>query len=126
MKKSNKLAALIAGVFIALPATMYICNIAGGKKEAVKVASAIGGDNSPNAITTLVMTGKKAGLGMSYASDSKGSGHIVELNIMPESLNVHGDTMMISLSDESDVYQGRVLLNGLKSVIRNGRRYLVD
>ena len=39
---------------------------------------------------------------------------------MPRQMSISGDTLRVVLDDESDVYQGRIILANLKSVIRNG------
>lgn len=126
MKTSHKAISFIIVVFVILPICLYVFNYIGSKKEVTRIASVIGGEHCPDQIPTLVMRGKKANRGMSFASDSRYNGHSVELNIMPGSVSLQNDTLIIDLSDKSDVYQGRVLLNGLTTVIRNGRRYLID
>ena len=126
MKASHKIIVFIILVFLILPACLYVFNCIGSKKEATRIASVFGSERCLDQIPTLVMRGKKADRGMSFASDSRHNGHSVELNIMPGSVSLQNDTLIIDLSDESDVYQGRVLLNGLTTVIRNGHRYLID
>lgn len=126
MKASHKIIAVIIIVFLILPACLFIFNYLGSKKEVARIASVFNNESCHNRISTLVMRGKKATRGMSFASDSRLNGHIIELNIMPGTISLQNDTLLIDLLDESDVYQGRILLNGLKAVIRNERRYLVD
>ena len=126
MKASHKIIVFIIVVFLILPACLYVFNYMGSKKEVTHIASVFNSERCLNRIPTLVMRGKKANRGMSFASDSRLNGHSVELNIMPGSVSLQNDTLVIDLSDESDVYQGRVLLNGLTTVIRNGHRYLID
>ncbi len=126
MKASHKIIAFIIVVFLILPGCLYIFNYIGTKKEVARIASVFGSERYLCQIPTLVMRGKKANRGMSFASDSRYNGHSVELNIMPGSVSLQNDTLIIDLQDESDVYQGRILLNGLTTVIRNKRRYLID
>lgn len=126
MKASHKVIAFIIVVFLILPGCLYIFNYTGSKKEVARIASVLGPERCLDRIPTLVMRGKKANRGMSFATDSRHNVHSVELNIMPGAISLRNDTLIIDLHDESDVYQGRVLLNGLTAVIRNDRRYLID
>lgn len=126
MKASHKVIAFIIVVFLILPGCLYIFNYIGTKKEVTRIASVFGSERCLDQIPTLVMRGKKANRGMSFASDSKHNGHSVELNIMPGAISLQNDTLIIDLQDESDVYQGRILLEGLTTVIRNEHRYLID
>lgn len=126
MKTSHKVIAFIIVVFMILPGCLYIFNYIGTKKEVERIASVFSSERCIDRIPTLVMRGKKANRGMSFASDSRHNVHSVELNIMPRAISLQNDTLIIDLQDESDVYQGRILLNGLRSVIRNEQRYLID
>lgn len=126
MKASHKVIAFIIVVFLILPGCLYFFNYIGSKKEVARIASVFGSERCLDQIPTLVMRGKKANRGMSFASDSRYNGHSVELNTMPGSISLQHDTLIIDLQDESDVYQGRILLEGLTTVIRNGHRYLID
>lgn len=126
MKASHKVIVFIVVVFLILPAGLYIFNFIGTKNEVARIASVFSSERCSDQLPTLVMRGKKASRGMSFASDSRNNGNSVELNIMPGSVSLQNDTLIIDLVDESDVYQGRILLNGLTTVIRNERRYLID
>lgn len=126
MKASHKVIVFIIVVFLILPVCLYILNYIGTKNEVARIASVFSSESCLNRLPTLVMRGKKANRGMSFASDSRYNGHSVELNIMPGSVSLQNDTLIIDLADESDVYQGRILLNGLTTVIRNEHRYLID
>ncbi|MDE5810442.1 MAG: hypothetical protein K2H59_09250 [Muribaculaceae bacterium] len=126
MKASHKVIVFIVVVFLILPAGLYIFNFIGIKNEVARIASVFSSEHCSDQLPTLVMRGKKASRGMSFASDSRNNGNSVELNIMPGSVSLQNDTLIIDLVDESDVYQGRILLNGLATVIRNGRSYLID
>ncbi len=126
MKASNKIIIFIIVVFLILPVCLYIFNYIGTKNEVTRIASVFSSDRCLDRLPTLVMRGKKANRGMSFASDSRNNGHSVELNIMPGSVSLQNDTLIIDLVDESNVYQGRILLNGLTTVIRNEHRYLID
>ena len=126
MKASHKVIVFIIVAFLILPACLYIINYIGTKKEVARIASVFDNGHRLDQLPTLVIRGKKANRGMSFASDSRYNGHSVALNIMPGSVSLQNDTLIIDLVDESSVYQGRILLNGLTTVIRNGHRYLID
>lgn len=126
MKASHKVIVFIIVVFLIIPVCLYIFNYIGTKNEVARIASVFSSESCLDRLPTLVMRGKKANRGMSFASDSRYNGHSVELNIMPGSVSLQNDTLIIDLVDESDVYQGRILLNGLTTVIRNEHHYLID
>ena len=57
---------------------------------------------------------------MLYVQNAWRTLNLIELNVMPREMTIAGDTLRVVLDDESDVYQGRIILANLKSVIRNG------
>ena len=75
---------------------------------------------SDNDIHVVELTGRKASEGMLYVQNAWRTLNLIELNVMPREMTIAGDTLRVVLDDESDVYQGRIILANLKSVIRNG------
>ena len=73
-----------------------------------------------NDIHVVELTGRKASAGMLYVQNAWRSLNVVELNVMPRDVEVRGDTLGLRLADRSDVYQGRIMLADLKTVVRNG------
>lgn len=117
--KSNKIALVILFVFVLLPAISYTVNNTLAErfnKRIVPVLQRI----SDNDIYVVEINGKKASEGMLYVQNAWRTLNIVDLNIMTNEIEVQGDTLSINLKDDSDVYQGCIILANLKSVVRNG------
>lgn len=118
-RTSNRFALAAAAVFVLLPALSLTVNSvrAGRCAEAMKpVIQRI----SDNDIHVVELSGRKASAGMLYVQNAWRTLNVVELNVMPQRMTIAGDTLRVVLDDESDVYQGRIILANLKCVIRNG------
>ena len=118
-RTSNRFALAVAAVFVVLPALSLTVNSV-REQRCVKDVLPLMRRISDNDIHVVELTGRKASEGMLYVQNAWRTLNVVELNIMPRQMSISGDTLRVVLDDESDVYQGRIILANLKSVIRNG------
>lgn len=118
-RTSNRFALAVVAVFVLLPALSFTVNSVRAEKcveEMMPLIRRI----SDNDIHVVELTGRKASEGMLYVQNAWRTLNVVELNVMPQEMSIVGDTLRVVLDDESDVYQGRIILANLKCVIRNG------
>lgn len=118
-RTSNRFALAVAAVFVVLPALSLTVNSV-REQRCVKDVLPLMRRISDNDIHVVELTGRKASEGMLYVQNAWRTLNVVELNVMPQQMSISGDTLRVVLDDESDVYQGRIILANLKSVIRNG------
>ena len=118
-RTSNRFALAVAAVFVVLPALSLTVNSV-REQRCVKDMLPLMRRISDNDIHVVELTGRKASEGMLYVQNAWRTLNVVELNVMPRQMSISGDTLRVVLDDESDVYQGRIILANLKSVIRNG------
>lgn len=118
-RTSNRFALAVAAVFVVLPALSLTVNSV-REQRCVKDVLPLMRRISDNDIHVVELTGRKASEGMLYVQNAWRTLNVVELNVMPRQMSISGDTLRVVLDDESDVYQGRIILADLKSVIRNG------
>ena len=118
-RTSNRFALAVAAVFVVLPALSLTVNSV-REQRCVKDVLPLMRRISDNDIHVDELTGRKASEGMLYVQNAWRTLNVVELNVMPQQMSISGDTLRVVLDDESDVYQGRIILANLKSVIRNG------
>lgn len=118
-RTSNRFALAVAAVFVVLPALSLTVNSV-REQRCVKDVLPLMRRISDNDIHVVELTGRKASEGMLYVQNAWRTLNVVELNVMPRQMSILGDTLRVVLDDESDVYQGRIILANLKSVIRNG------
>lgn len=118
-RTSNRFALAVAAVFVVLPALSLTVNSV-REQRCVKDVLPLMRRISDNDIHVVELTGRKASEGMLYVQNAWRTLNVVELNVMPRQMSISGDTLRVVLDDESDVYQGRIILANLKSVIRNG------
>lgn len=118
-RTSNRFALAVAAVFVLLPALSLTVNSV-REQRCVKDVLPLMRRISDNDIHVVELTGRKASEGMLYVQNAWRTLNVVELNVMPRQMSISGDTLRVVLDDESDVYQGRIILANLKSVIRNG------
>ena len=118
-RTSNRFALAAAAVFVVLPALSLTVNSV-REQRCVKDVLPLMRRISDNDIHVVELTGRKASEGMLYVQNAWRTLNVVELNVMPQQMSISGDTLRVVLDDESDVYQGRIILANLKSVIRNG------
>lgn len=118
-RTSNRFALAVAAVFVVLPALSLTVNSV-REQRCVKDVLPLMRRISDNDIHVVELTGRKASGGMLYVQNAWRTLNVVELNVMPQQMSISGDTLRVVLDDESDVYQGRIILANLKSVIRNG------
>ena len=118
-RTSNRFALAVAAVFVVLPALSLTVNSV-REQRCVKDVLPLMQRISDNDIHVVELTGRKASEGMLYVQNAWRTLNVVELNVMPRQMSISGDTLRVVLDDESDVYQGRIILANLKSVIRNG------
>ncbi len=118
-RTSNRFALAVAAVFVVLPALSLTVNSV-CEQRCVKDVLPLMRRISDNDIHVVELTGRKASEGMLYVQNAWRTLNVVELNVMPRQMSISGDTLRVVLDDESDVYQGRIILANLKSVIRNG------
>lgn len=117
--KSNKIALVILFIFVLLPAISYTANNILAErfnKRILPILQRI----SDNDIYVVEIKGKKASEGMFYVQNAWQTLNVVDLNIMIDEIKIQGDTLSVNLKDDSDVYQGCIILANLKSVVRNG------
>lgn len=118
-KTSNRFALAAAAVFVLLPALSLTVNSVRADRcveELMPLMRRI----SDNDIHVVELSGRKASAGMLYVQNAWRTLNLIELNVMPHEMTIAGDTLRVVLDDESDVYQGRIILANLKCVIRNG------
>lgn len=118
-RTSNRFALAVAAVFVVLPSLSLTVNSV-REQRCVKDVLPLMRRISDNDIHVVELTGRKASEGMLYVQNAWRTLNVVELNVMPRQMSISGDTLRVVLDDESDVYQGRIILANLKSVIRNG------
>lgn len=118
-RTSNRFALAVAAVFVVLPALSLTVNSV-REQRSVRDVLPLMRRISDNDIHVVELTGRKASEGMLYVQNAWRTLNVVELNVMPRQMSISGDTLRVVLDDESDVYQGRIILANLKSVIRNG------
>lgn len=118
-RTSNRFALAVAAVFAVLPALSLTVNSV-REQRSVRDVLPLMRRISDNDIHVVELTGRKASEGMLYVQNAWRTLNVVELNVMPRQMSISGDTLRVVLDDESDVYQGRIILANLKSVIRNG------
>lgn len=118
-RTSNRFALAVAAVFAVLPALSLTVNSV-REQRCVKDVLPLMRRISDNDIHVVELTGRKASEGMLYVQNAWRTLNLIELNVMPREMTIAGDTLRVVLDDESDVYQGRIILANLKSVIRNG------
>lgn len=118
-RTSNRFALAVAAVFVVLPALSLTVNSV-REQRSVRDVLPLMRRISDNDIHVIELTGRKASEGMLYVQNAWRTLNVVELNVMPRQMSISGDTLRVVLDDESDVYQGRIILANLKSVIRNG------
>lgn len=118
-RTSNRFALAVAAVFVVLPALSLTVNSV-REQRCVKDVLPLMRRISDNDIHVVELSGRKASEGMLYVQNAWRTLNVVELNVMPRQMSISGDTLRVVLDDESDVYQGRIILANLKSVIRNG------
>ena len=118
-KTSNRFALAVAAVFVLLPALSLTVNSVRAEKCTAEVMPLMR-RISDNDIHVVELTGRKASAGMLYVQNAWRTLNLVELNVMPREMTIAGDTLRVVLDDNSDVYQGRIILANLKCVIRNG------
>lgn len=118
-RTSNRFALAVAAVFVVLPALSLTVNSV-REQRCVKDVLPLMRRISDNDIHVVELTGRKASEGMLYVQNAWRTLNVVELNVMPRQMSISGDTLRVVLDDDSDVYQGRIILANLKSVIRNG------
>lgn len=118
-RTSNRFALAVAAVFVVLPALSLTVNSV-REQRCVKDVLPLMRRISDNDIHVVELTGRKASEGMLYVQNAWRTLNVVELNVMPRQMSISGDTLRVVLDDESDVYQGRIILANVKCVIRNG------
>lgn len=118
-RTSNRFALAVAAVFVVLPALSLTVNSV-REQRCVKDVLPLMRRISDNDIHVVELSGRKASEGMLYVQNAWRTLNLIELNVMPREMTIAGDTLRVVLDDESDVYQGRIILANLKSVIRNG------
>ena len=119
-RTSNKFALAAAAVFVLLPALSLTVNNVRAERCA-EVMKPVIQRITDNDIYVVELTGRKASEGMLYVQNAWRTLNLIELNVMPREMTIVGDTLRVELDDESDVYQGRIILANLKCVIRNGK-----
>ena len=118
-RTSNRFALAVAAVFVVLPALSLTVNSV-REQRCVKDVLPLMRRISDNDIHVVELTGRKASEGMLYVQNAWRTLNLIELNVMPREMTIAGDTLRVVLDDESDVYQGRIILANVKCVIRNG------
>lgn len=113
MKTSNKLALIALVILILLPAASFYLNYAYGRAYAQSILAVIDSMQT-DTITVLQYRSPKASPGLLYVTPSRKERHnSIVLNIQPE-LRVAGDTLILTSSDRSAIYQGSIRLRNLR------------
>lgn len=119
-RTSNKFALAVVVVFVLLPALSFTMNSVRAKRyidDMIPLIRRI----SDNDIHVVELSGRKASEGMLYVQNAWRTLNHIDLNVMPKDMSIVGDTLRVVLDDESEVYQGRIILANLQCVIRNGK-----
>lgn len=119
-RTSNKFALVVVVVFVLLPALSFTMNSVRSKRyvdDMIPLIRRI----SDNDIHVVELSGRKASEGMLYVQNAWRTLNHIDLNVMPKDMSIVGDTLRVVLDDESEVYQGRIILANLQCVIRNGK-----
>ena len=108
-RTSNRIALAGLLLFGVLPALSYIVNGALARRterQLLPVMQRI----ADNDLRVVDITGRKASAGMLYVQNAWQRLNVVELRVTPRDVEVRGDTLHLHLADQSDVYQGRIML----------------
>ena len=119
-RTSNRIALAGLLLFGVLPALSSIVNGALARRterQLLPVMQRI----ADNDLRVVDITGRKASAGMLYVQNAWQRLNVVELRVTPRDVEVRGDTLHLHLADQSDVYQGRIMLADIEQVVRNGR-----
>lgn len=119
-RTSNKFALAVVVVFVLLPALSFTMNSMRAKRyldDMIPLIRRI----SDNDIHVVELSGRKVSEGMLYVQNAWRTLNHIDLNVMPKDMSIVGDTLRVVLDDESEVYQGRIILANLQCVIRNGK-----
>lgn len=119
-RTNNKFALVVVVVFVLLPALSFTMNSMRSKRyvdDMIPLIRRI----SDNDIHVVELSGRKASEGMLYVQNAWRTLNHIDLNVMPKDMSIVGDTLRVVLDDESEVYQGRIILANLQCVIRNGK-----
>lgn len=119
-RTSNKFALAVVAVFVLLPALSFTMNSVRAKRyidDMIPLIRRI----SDNDIHVVELSGRKASEGMLYVQNAWRTLNYIDLNVMPKDMSIVGDTLRVVLDDESEVYQGCIILANLQCVIRNGK-----
>lgn len=119
-RTSNKFALAVVAIFVLLPALSFTMNSVRAKRyidDMIPLIRRI----SDNDIHVVELSGRKASEGMLYVQNAWRTLNHIDLNVMPKDMSIVGDTLRVVLDDESEVYQGRIILANLQCVIRNGK-----
>ena len=113
MKKSNKLALVAIVILVLLPVASLYVNYAAGRTYAAGILSVI--DSLQRADVAVVQyRSPKASPGLLYVTPARKERHnAICLNIQPQ-LHIAGDTLVITSTDRSSIYQGSVRLRNLR------------
>lgn len=113
MKTSNKLALTALVIFIAFPAASLYLNRVAGQAYSSEILSIVDSLLS-DSITVLQYRSPKASPGLLYVAPARKTQHTsIVLNVQPK-VNIAGDTLIITSTDNSAVYQGSVRLRNLR------------
>ena len=120
MKTSNKLALVAIIILVLLPAASLYVNYAAGRTHAAQILSVI--DSLQRADVAVVQyRSPKASPGLLYVTPARNERHnYIRLNIQPE-VRIAGDTLVITSTDRSSIYQGSVRLRNLREARFNER-----
>ena len=119
-RTSNKFALAVVAVFVLLPALSFTMNSVRAKRYVDDMIPLIRRISDTD-IHVVELYGRKASEGMLYVQNAWRTLNHIDLNVMPKDMSIVGDTLRVVLDDESEVYQGRIILANLQCVIRNGK-----
>ncbi len=113
MKTSNKLAIIAIVILIALPALSLYINRVSSRAYCSELHTVVDSLQS-DTITVLQYRSPKASPGLLYVAPArKKQNTSIVFNVQPE-VSVSGDTLIITSTDNSAIYQGSVRLRNLR------------
>ena len=74
---------------------------------------------SQNEIKVLKVDGRKTSHGMLYVQNAWLGTNVIRLEITPKQMVIKGDTLNVTFNDDSEVFQGAIMLANINQVIRN-------
>lgn len=121
MKNRNIVAIIIAALFVVLP-LLSILSLKIWYYSMNSHMSSVVDEIRQNHIRTVEVEGTKTSKNMLYVGDTRIPRYYIKLFTTPKSIDIYGDTLKVEFDDNSNVYQGAIMIDSIRYVIRNGEK----